>query len=59
VDRVRDPGRIVVQGKSIVYSKLLHEGECVKGETQGRLGRAFWSQQDICKDERVILLMWS
>jgi hypothetical protein len=33
VDRVRDLGRIVVQGQSIVYSKLLHEREFVKGET--------------------------
>jgi hypothetical protein len=32
VDRVRDPGRIVVQRQSTVYSKLLHEGELVKGE---------------------------
>jgi hypothetical protein len=33
MDRINDPGWIVIQGQSIMYSKMLHEGEFVEGET--------------------------
>jgi hypothetical protein len=42
VDRVRDLGWIVVQRRSVVYSKLLNEGELVEGKAQWRIGRTFW-----------------
>jgi hypothetical protein len=32
-----------------VYSEMLHEGEFAKGETQWRIGKAFWSRQDVRK----------
>jgi hypothetical protein len=42
VDRVRDPGWIVVIRQSTVYFELLHEGEFVERKTQWRIGRKFW-----------------
>jgi hypothetical protein len=43
MDRICDPGWIAVQRQSTVYSKLLHEGELVKGEAQWWISRTFWS----------------
>jgi hypothetical protein len=43
MDRIHDLGRIVVQRQSTVYSKMLHEGESVEGETQWWIGRTFRS----------------
>jgi hypothetical protein len=57
MDRLHDTGGIFVQRQSTVYSKLLHEGEFVKGKTQRRLGKAFWPQQNIHKAERIIFLV--
>jgi hypothetical protein len=56
MDRLHDPGGIVLQRQSIVHSKLLHEGEFAKGKTQRRLSRTFWPRQDIPEAERIIFL---
>jgi hypothetical protein len=42
LDRLYDPGGIVVQRQSTVYSKLLHEGELVEREAQWWISRTFW-----------------
>jgi hypothetical protein len=43
MDIVHDPGWIVIQGQSVMYSKMLHEGESVEGEKKWRIGREFHS----------------
>jgi hypothetical protein len=43
MDLIHDPGRIIVQGKSIMYSTMLHEGEPIEGKTQWRIGRTLRS----------------
>jgi hypothetical protein len=39
-----------------MYSEFLHEGESAKGEAQRRLGRTFWTRQNVCEAERIIFL---
>ena len=43
MDQIYDPRWIVIQGKSAMYSKILHEGEFVERKTQWRIGRTLWS----------------
>jgi hypothetical protein len=33
MDRVYDPGWVIILGQSAMYSKMLHEGETAEGKT--------------------------
>jgi hypothetical protein len=42
MDGLYDLRRTIIQRKSIVYPKMLSEGQFVKGETQWRIGWTLW-----------------
>jgi hypothetical protein len=43
INQIYDLGWIIIQGQSVMYSKMLHEGEPAEGEAQWRIGRTLRS----------------
>jgi hypothetical protein len=56
MNMVHDLGWTIVQRKSTMYFKMLHEGESAEGKEQWRIGRTLQSWKNILKVEWLILL---
>ena len=42
-EAIYDPGWIIIQGQSVMYSKMFHEEESTERKTQWRIGRTLRS----------------